>query len=91
MYVLAQHTILDPAAFFRAAEQANKKMPAGLKLHHTFNTDDGTKGVCVWEAPTVAAVKDFLEAAVGKYSRNDYYEVPNKEGVVFPKKLAVTA
>ncbi len=90
MYVLVQHSISDPASFYKAAEQANQKMPSNVTLHHTFSAEDGAKAVCVWEAPTVAAVKDFLESAVGKFSRNDYYEVPNKEGVVFPK-LAVTA
>jgi hypothetical protein len=91
MYVLVQHSISDPARFFALAEEANKKMPSNLTLHHTFNAEDGTKGVCVWEADSVATVKDFLEAAVGAVSRNDYYEVPNKEGIVFPKKIKVTA
>jgi hypothetical protein len=90
MYVLVQHSISDPANFFRRAEEANSKMPSSLKLHHTFSVEDGTKAVCVWQAGSVAAVKDFLEPAVGKFSRNDYYEVPNKEGVVLPK-ITLTA
>lgn len=90
MYVLVQHIISNPANFVRLAEEANTKLPRGVKLHHTFSAPDGTKAVCVWEADSVAAVKDFLEPAVGKFSRNDYYEVPNKEGIVLPK-VPVTA
>lgn len=89
MYILVQHSISDPLNFLRHAEEANKTMPAPLKLHHTFSAADGTKAVCVWEAPSIAAVKDFLEPAVGKFGLNDYYEVPNKEGVVLPT-LALT-
>ena len=90
MYVLVQHSISDPANFFKRAEEANSKMPSTLTLHHSFGMADGTKAVCVWEAGSVAAVKDVLEPAVGKFSRNDYYEVPNKEGIVLPR-LTVTA
>lgn len=85
MYILVQHTISDPVNFLHHAEEANKKMPVTLKLHHTFSAADGKKAVCVWEAPSIAVVKDFLEPAVGKFGLNDYYEVPNKEGVVLPK------
>lgn len=85
MYILVQHSISDPINFHRHAEEANKKMPANLKLHHVFSTAEGRNAVCVWEAPSITAVKDFLEPAVGKYGLNDYFEVPNKEGVVLPK------
>lgn len=85
MYIVVQHTIFDPANFHRSAEQANKKLPATLKLHHVFSAPDGTKAVCVWEADSVKAVKDFLEQAIGTFGRNEYYEVPNKEGIVLPK------
>ncbi len=90
MYIMVQHTISDPATFHSRAEEANASMPSNLKLHHVFSTPDGTKAVCVWEAPSITAVKDFLEPAVGKYGRNEYYEVPNKEGVVIPR-IPVTA
>lgn len=85
MYILVEHMISDPANFFKRAEEATTKLPPDVKLHHTFNAPDGTKAVCVWEAGSIAAVKDFLEAAVGKFSRNDYFEVLNKEGIVLPK------
>ena len=38
----------------------------------------------MWEADSIKAVQDFLEAAVGRFGRNEYYEVPNKEGIVLP-------
>lgn len=90
MYIVVQHSISDPVNFLKHAEAANAKMPPALKLHHVFSAPDGTKAVCVWEAPSITAVKDFLEPAVGKYGRNEYYEVPNKEGAVLPKLAATT-
>jgi hypothetical protein len=90
MYIVVQHSISDPANFLRSAEEANKKLPATLKLHHVFSAPNGTKAVCVWEGDSITAVKDFLEPALGKFGRNEYYEVPNKEGVVLPR-LSVAA
>lgn len=90
MYVIVQHTISDPTNFLRQAEEANTKIPRNLTLHHVFSAPDGTKAVCVWEADSIAAVQNFLEPALGKFGRNEYYEAPNKEGVVLPK-IAVTA
>lgn len=90
MYILVQHSISDPAKFLKAAEEVNAKIPANVKLHHVFSAADGTKAVCVWEAGTITAVKDLLEPATAKFGRNDYFEVPNKEGVVLPT-IAATA
>ena len=85
MYILVEHSISDPANFLRGAEEANTRIPPNVKLHHVFSAPDGTKAVCLWEAGSIAAVKDFLEPALGKFGRNDYFEVPNKEGIVLPK------
>ena len=90
MYMIVQHSISDPVNFLHRAEELNKKLPADIKLHHVFSAPDGTKAVCVWEAPTIAAVKAILEPATAQFGRNEYYEVPNKEGIVLPK-LSLTA
>lgn len=82
MYVLIQHSISDPDAFFSSAESAISQMPPTIKLHHSFPTPDGTRAVCVWEGGTIDDVRDYVESAVGRFSRNEYFEVVNKEGVV---------
>lgn len=84
MYILVQHTISDPVKFVRTAEELNTRIPPKVKLHHVFSTADGMKAVCLWEAPSIGTVKDLLEPALAKFGRNDYFEVPNKEGIVLP-------
>jgi hypothetical protein len=85
MYVLVQHTISDPAAFWNSAD------PSGLspkvKLHHTFPTPDGTRATCIWEADSVEALRNLLEPAIGKVSRNEYFAVENREGFAFPSRV----
>ena len=82
MYVLIEHSISDPNGFWNTADSALSQMPPTIKLHHTFPTPDGTRAICVWEGRTIDDVRDYIESAVGRFSKNEYFEVPNKEGVV---------
>ena len=90
MYVLVQHSISDPAIFWNTADPRNN-LPPNVKLHHTFPTPDGTRAVCIWEAESIDAVRNFLEPLFGKVSRNEYFTVENKEGYVRPSKVPETA
>jgi hypothetical protein len=88
MFILVQHQVTDPKAFWSDEQQGIGNTPSHLKLHHTFSATDGTKAVCVWEATSVDTLKTFLEPAVGKNSRNEYFEVANKEGIALPASMA---
>ena len=88
MFILVQHQVTDSKAFWSDAQQGLANMPSHLKLHHTFSAPDGTKAVCVWEATSVDTLKTFLEPAVGRNSRNEYFEVANKEGIALPASVA---
>lgn len=85
MYVLVQHTISDPPAFWNAADPTTLSPKA--KLHHTFPTPDGSRAACIWEADTVEALRNLLEPVVGKASRNEYFAVENREGFAFPSRV----
>ena len=90
MYVMVQHTISDPATFWNSADPTSD-LPPNLKLHPTFPPADGTRAVCIWEADSVEAVRNFLEPLFGKASWNDYYTVENKEGFARPSRVRQTA
>ncbi len=84
MYVVVNHDINDTGRFWAAAESVATGLPAGLKVVHTFPSPDGRKAVCVWEGPSVEAVRNFLDPATAGMARNDYFEAPNKEGMAMP-------
>jgi len=90
MYVLVQHSISDPAIFWNTADPRNN-LPPNVKLHHTFPTPDGTRAVCIWEAESVDAVRNFLDPLFGKVTRNEYFTVENTEGFARPSKVPETA
>ena len=89
MFVLVQHTISDPAAFWNAGDPT--KISPQITLHQTFPTPDGTRAVCIWEAASVDALRDLLEPLIGKVSRNDYLAVENKVGFGRPSRVPQTA
>jgi hypothetical protein len=76
MHVGVIHRISDPEGF-QAAEQ--KAIEAGLpddfRLPVHAATQDHTTGICIWEGPSVDAVRDLVESVVGQYSENEYYEM----------------
>jgi hypothetical protein len=86
MYVVVQHTISDPAAFWNSADPTT--LSPDLKLHHTFPTPDGSRAVCVWEAESVETLRNSLEPLIGRVSRNEYFTVENREGFAKPSRVA---
>ena len=89
MYIMVQHTISEPTAFWNAADP--NMLSPDLKLHHTFPTPDGTRAVCIWEAASIDAVRNVLEPALKGLSRNEYLQVENREGFVRPSRVPQTA
>jgi hypothetical protein len=88
MYILVHHTVTDPTDFWSTAQAALPNIPPGLTLHHTISARDGSRATCLWEAPSVDAVRAFLEPALGSSAKNDYSEAENRDGVVVPQRYA---
>jgi hypothetical protein len=85
MYVVAQHKISDPAAFWSQSRQAVDSLPSSLKLCQTYPNADGTRAVCLWQADSVEAVKEFVDSRVGNMSTNEYYEVGSDKAMGLPE------
>jgi hypothetical protein len=89
MYILVQHSITDPSAFWNAADP-NAISPK-VKLHHTFPTPDGSRAVCIWEADSVDTLRGLLEPLISPISRNEYFQIENREGFARPSRVATVA
>ena len=76
MHVGAIHRISDPEGFTKAEDEAIAAgLPDGFSLPIHAATPDHTVGICIWEGPSVEAVRDLVESVVGQYSENEYYEM----------------
>lgn len=84
MFIVVQHRVSNPAKFWEIAKTSRANLPEDLKLHSVLPNADGSNAVCLWEAATLDAVKNFLETSVGQVSTNQYFEVDTKNAVGLP-------
>ena len=85
MYVVVQHRVTDPAKFWPTdVAQYATMVPPHFTLHHTLAGTDGSQAVCVWEAASVDALRDWLDPFTAGGSVNTYFAAVNKEGVAIP-------
>ena len=79
MHIVAIHDISQPDKFWPTVQQT--EIPAGIKLHSSLPNQGGTRAVCHWEADSVEAVRSLVDGAVGRYSKNDFYEVATENAM----------
>ena len=76
MFITVIHHIHDPKGFLAAEAKA---MEGGLPPHVALPihaaTEDHRLGICIWEGASVGAVRELVEALVGPYSKNEYFEM----------------
>ena len=81
MYVVVQHEIKDQRVAFTRGERLIKNVdaPAGVVGLEFYPSRDGTAVTCLWEAPSVAAVQEYVDRVLGDSSANTCYEVNAEE------------
>ncbi len=76
MFVTVLHRIHDPEGFQAAEAKALEAgLPSNVALPIHAATHDHKFGVCIWEGESVASVRETVEAAVGAWADNEYYEM----------------
>ncbi len=76
MHVGVIHRISDPGAFQQAEQAAlDAGLPEGYRLPVHAETPDHTTALCIWEGPSVDAIRDLVESVVGEYSQNEYFHL----------------
>jgi hypothetical protein len=80
MFVVVEHTITDPDAFFALAARVDEA-PSGIKGLQFFPSISKDRAVCLWQANSIEALKGFLEPLSAQSSRNTYYEVDSTKAM----------
>ena len=92
MNVVVQHRITDPEKFFSAnAEEISGGGPPGVQGRQFFPSQDRSAAVCLWEAPSIDALRDYLDPATAGMSENTYFEVDGKRAMGLPETAAAGA
>lgn len=81
MFVTVLHHITDPVGFEAAEAKAIEAgLPPNVALPIHAATPDHRTGVCIWEGESVDAVRELVEAVVGPFSNNEYFQM-NVDGL----------
>ena len=77
MYVVVQHTFLNPPDAFSRGEKLikNEGAPDGTTGLQFYPARDGSGATCLWESNSVADVQSYVDRTLGDSSRNRCYEV----------------
>jgi hypothetical protein len=77
MYVVVQHQIKDQKAAFSRGEKLirNEGAPEGARGLQFYPSTDGFAVTCLWEADSVEAIQEYVDATLGDSSLNTCYEV----------------
>ena len=77
MYVVVQHTFLNPSEASSRGENLirNEGAPDGTTGLQVYPARDGSGATCLWESNSVADVQLYVDDTLGDSSRNLCYEV----------------
>jgi hypothetical protein len=77
MFVVVQHTLLDPPTARVRGErlQRGEGAPAGTRVLQFLPSVEGTLVTCLWESRSVADVQSFVDDTLGDASENLCYAV----------------
>jgi hypothetical protein len=89
MHVVVQHRISDPEKFFSMdAEEVSGGGPPGVQGQQFYPSQDKTVAVCLWEADSIDAIRDYLDPATAGASENTYFEVDGERAMGLPETAA---
>ena len=92
MNVVVQHRIIDPEKFNSMdAGEIGSGGPPGVQVRQFFPAQDSSVAVCLWEAPSIDAVRDYLDPATEGVAENTYFEVDAERAMGLPETAAASA
>lgn len=73
MDLVVIHNIHDPEGWQTALNQEHEDAPGSLRSF--VESTDGTRALCLWEAPDLNALKEHLDRLYGHAVVNDVFPV----------------
>jgi len=90
MHAVIHHSVNDSAKWEQSSQRImsmieQQRLPKGLKPLEYLPSTDGRKAVCVWEADSLNALREFIDRETSGAARNDYFEVKVQNAIGLPK------
>ena len=90
MHLGVVHEIRDPAGWDRVMS-GDLNLPPGFALLGSVTQDDVTRGMCIWEAPSLDELQRLLDGAFGEAVVNDCFVADSARSVNLPAPQTATA
>ena len=92
MFVGVQHRITDPDRFFSGdAKEVAENAPNGVTGRMFCPSQDKTTAICLWEGPSIDAVRDYIDSITGDSAENMYFEVSTELSLGLPEPATASA
>ena len=77
MYVVVEHEFKDPQVAFARGDRLikNEGAPASTRVLQFYPSRDRSAVTCLWEAPSVSPVQEYVDRTLGDSSENTCYDV----------------
>ncbi len=84
MFIVVQHNITNKDELYGAGEAVVSDVPPGIKSIQFFPSTDREHAVCLWEADSIEAVRNYLDQKLGGSSQDAYYAVDSSIAMGLP-------
>jgi hypothetical protein len=88
MFIAIEHKIHDPEKFQKCAEEVFP-LPDDLHVHQFFTAIDMSRAVCLYEAPSIKRLSEYLDAKLNPASKQQYYPVLTEHAIGLPQGVAI--
>ncbi len=85
MFIAIEHEIHDPEKFRTCAEEVFP-LPDELYVHQFYPASDMSKAVCLYEAPSIEVLSEYLDGKLGEASTQHYFQVLADHAIGLPEK-----
>jgi len=90
MFIAIEHDIHDPEKFQQCAE-AVFPLPDDLHVYQFFPSTDMSKAVCLYDAPSIERLSNYLESKLSEASTQYYFPVLSEHAIGLPERVTAHA
>jgi hypothetical protein len=84
MFIAIHHDIHDQAGF-KVKVNAMAPPPPQLRRHQFLAARDLTRATCLWEAPSIEPLREYIDGSLEPASTQTYYEINEERAVGLPE------
>lgn len=92
MHAVVHHRIIDREKFLATDPQdIAGNAPSGVEVQHFLPAGDASAADCLWEGPSLDAIRDYVDEATRGITENSWFEVDSASAIGLPQSSSASA